>query len=693
MTKRRQRAPAPTPKGSRQNGERRRLEVLYEVTRRLAAAPETGEILSLIVNEATHLLGADAAGLRLLEGDELVLKARTEAAVAIMSRTRLKVGESLSGAIMARGEPVAVEDLGDDTRFDPAHKKQALERGFHGFLGVPLKTHGRIIGTLVVFAKSRRVFQSDEISLLSTFADHASVAIEKDRLLRQARDHAGRLRMLARVNQVVSSSLDLGEVLDALVGAAAQFTGAPVVGLWVADDAERVLNLRALSDASLLTDYPGLAIRYNEGLAGWVATHRRPLDAPDLATDPRLLARDWFARHGLTSAWMAPIVFHDSLLGVLGLLGRAPFRLDADGQDLLDMFIAQAGVAVRNARLYDDLRAAHHGLEQRTRDLDLLNRMAEMLQACVTEDEAYTVVARFVGQFFPEDGGAVFVTSASRNLLEARAVWGSSPPTDAAVFKPEDCWALRRGRLHLVQDTGASLLCSHLPIPPPPAYLCLPLMAQGESLGVLHLSSSDGSTGDRGSESKQRMATTVADQLGLAVANLKLRETLRNQSIRDPLTGLFNRRYMEETLERELSRARRTNASLSLMMMDLDHFKHFNDTFGHEAGDVLLREVGRLLQEAVRGGDVACRYGGEEFVLILPEASAETTRLRGERLRESIKHLYVTQGGQSIGSVSASFGVATFPHNGTGGDALVKAADTALYLAKGTGRDRVTVAE
>jgi diguanylate cyclase (GGDEF)-like protein len=189
------------------------------------------------------------------------------------------------------------------------------------------------------------------------------------------------------------------------------------------------------------------------------------------------------------------------------------------------------------------------------------------------------------------------------------------------------------------------------------------------------------------------MATTVADQLGLAVANLKLRETLRNQSIRDALTGLFNRRYLEETLERELSRARRTNASLGLIMMDLDHFKHFNDTFGHEAGDVLLREVGRLLQETVRGGDVACRYGGEEFVVILPEASAETTRLRAERLRESIKHLYVTQRGQSIGSVTASIGVGTFPQNGTTGDALVKAADTALYLAKGTGRDRVTVAE
>jgi diguanylate cyclase (GGDEF)-like protein len=380
-------------------------------------------------------------------------------------------------------------------------------------------------------------------------------------------------------------------------------------------------------------------------------------------------------------------VFHSSLLGVLVLAGTAPFLLTDDDRGVLDAFVTQAGVAIRNARLYDDVRVSEERLAQRSRELDLLNRMGEMLQACVTEDEAYTVVGRFVSQFFPDDPGAVFVMSASRNMVEARTVWAATPSPDWSIFKPEECWALRRGRMHVVESTAAGLLCSHLPQPAPASYLCIPLIAQGESLGILYL----GARAQAWTESQQRLASTVADQLGLAVANLKLRETLRNQSIRDPLTGLFNRRYLEETLERELSRAERNRGALGVVMVDLDRFKQFNDTYGHDAGDMLLRELGRLLQTSVRGGDVACRYGGEEFVLILPGADAQTTRQRADRLRESVKQLFVSHHGQSVGSVTMSAGVAAFPDHGTTGEALMQAADAALYRAKSDGRDRVVV--
>src|SRR5437867_149407 len=219
-------------------------------------------------------------------------------------------------------------------------------------------------------------------------------------------------------------------------------------------------------------------------------------------------------------------------------------------------------------------------------------------------------------------------------------------------------------------------------------------MAQGESLGVLYLSTgTDAEHQESGwTESKQRLAQTIAEQLGLAVANLKLRDTLRNQSIRDPLTGLFNRRYMEETLEREVRRAERGHHQVGVMMLDIDHFKEFNDTFGHEAGDMLLRDFGRLLRSNMRGEDVACRYGGEEFVLILPEASPEAALRRGEQLREAGKRLYVSHRGQLIGGVSSSLGVACFPDHGANGEALLQGADAALYVAKNAGRDRVMVA-
>src|SRR5947207_2960165 len=236
---------------------------------------------------------------------------------------------------------------------------------------------------------------------------------------------------------------------------------------------------------------------------------------------------------------------------------------------------------------------AEGGWAGRWREIDLLKQMGGLLQACTTEDEAYAVVGQFVSQFFPEDTGGVFVTSASRNIVEARAAWGHTPSPDSAIFKPDECWALRRGQMHVVDTTSRGLLCSHLPQPLPAAYVCFPLLAQGESLGILYLGTS---TAGAWSESQQRLAATVADQVGLAVANLKLRETLRRQSVRDPLTGLFNRRYLEETLERELRRAERNDGSVGVIMLDLDHFKAFNDTFGHEVGDLVLREFSGVLE-------------------------------------------------------------------------------------------------
>jgi diguanylate cyclase (GGDEF)-like protein len=190
-----------------------------------------------------------------------------------------------------------------------------------------------------------------------------------------------------------------------------------------------------------------------------------------------------------------------------------------------------------------------------------------------------------------------------------------------------------------------------------------------------------------------RLAVTVAEQFALALANLRLRETLRGQSIRDPLTGLFNRRYMEETLDRELRRAERERRALSLILLDIDRFKSFNDTFGHEAGDTVLASLGALLRSTLRAGDVACRYGGEEFVLILPAASLADAHRRAEEIRESIRGLRVSLGGRPLEAVRCSMGVAAFPEHGEEGDALLRAADAALYRAKGEGRDQVVLAD
>jgi diguanylate cyclase (GGDEF)-like protein len=331
---------------------------------------------------------------------------------------------------------------------------------------------------------------------------------------------------------------------------------------------------------------------------------------------------------------------------------------------------------------------------ERTREVELLRQMSELLQACATPDEAHGVMGQLCGRLFPDASGGILVTSPSRNGLSAATLWGPPLAAGRERFQIEDCWALRRGRVYRVDDASASPACPHLGEPTPPAFVCVPLAAQGETLGLFTLAALPGAAAAEGlGEARVRLAVTVAEQFALALANLLLRETLRSQSIRDPLTGLFNRRYMEETLDRELSRSAREHRPLALILLDIDRFKHFNDSFGHEAGDTVLASLGGLLRGASRAGDVACRYGGEEFVLILPAASLMDAQKRAEELREAIRGLQVTHAGRPLEVVRCSMGVAAFPEHGETGGTLLRAADAALYRAKHEGRDQVMLAD
>lgn len=335
------------------------------------------------------------------------------------------------------------------------------------------------------------------------------------------------------------------------------------------------------------------------------------------------------------------------------------------------------------------LEAWVHELEQRTREMTLLSEMGDMLRACLTMEEAYSVIVRVAQQIFPVRAGALYVIAPSRHLVESVAVWGDTSLVER-VFSPDECWGLRRGRVHWVEHSGTGLLCKHLPHPVPEGYLCVPMMAQSEALGILYLAQP---AGTRLTEAKQRLAVTMAEHIAMALSNLKLHETLRSQSIRDPLTGLFNRRFMEESLALELRRAVRNQRPLGVIMLDLDRFKHFNDTFGHDAGDTLLRELGKLLQTNIRGEDIACRYGGEEFTLILPEGNAEVIQQRAEALREAIKRMEVLHRGRPLGRITASLGVAIFPEHGRTGESLLQAADASLYQSKDAGGDKTTTAK
>jgi len=382
--------------------------------------------------------------------------------------------------------------------------------------------------------------------------------------------------------------------------------------------------------------------------------------------------------------------------------GRFDTQVDADRHDEIgalarafnDMAAglkeSQGKLLAYGRELESKVAARTAELSERNREITLFSKVNDFLQASDTEVEAYSVISRTATQLFPGDSGALFVTSASRNMVEANATWGPSPP-DNVVFPPNDCWALRRGQGHLV--LGNEMRCRHV-AEDGRMYACLPLVAQGETLGILHVldgPAAEDKAGEERMQEKFRLARNFAENIGLAIANLKLRDAMRSLSIRDPLTGLFNRRYAEETLLQELFRAKRQSTNVAVMMLDIDHFKQFNDTFGHDGGDAVLRELGAYLRDQIRGSDVISRYGGEEFLILLSPTTPEGARMRAEQIRDGVKLLSVRHARKSLGAITISVGMAVFPDHASEAEALVKAADIALYQAKQAGRDRVVV--
>jgi diguanylate cyclase (GGDEF)-like protein/PAS domain S-box-containing protein len=332
-------------------------------------------------------------------------------------------------------------------------------------------------------------------------------------------------------------------------------------------------------------------------------------------------------------------------------------------------------------------------LQSRTNEMTLLIELSAMLQCCNSLDEAYSVVSQFGEKLFSvHNSGSLSVFKSSRNVLELAAGWGTSGNI-AMTFSPDNCWALRRGKPHWSSTSSAGLVCIHLKDNlVVDRVLCIPMVAQGDTIGVLQLQVASGSESKLLDENIQitleRVASSAAGQIALSIASLKLREALKDQSIRDPLTGLYNRRFMHDFLERELLRARRTNRSFAVMFIDLDHFKRFNDSFGHDAGDFVLQSFTKLLTSHFRGSDIICRYGGEEFALVLPDSSLNDAELRADDLRSKVRQLAISHRETALGPITCSVGIAEFPEDGSTAEELLRVADKCLYEAKTQGRDR-----
>ncbi|QAY77159.1 diguanylate cyclase [Sphingosinicella sp. BN140058] len=371
-------------------------------------------------------------------------------------------------------------------------------------------------------------------------------------------------------------------------------------------------------------------------------------------------------------------------------MGSREFSALAGGYNAMAERLEQAMERQRHSddelqTINGQLQARSEALHARSEVIASLSAMAHRMQAARTDDEFADVIGCFVPAVLPELSGGVYAHNNSRNQLVRIARWGDGDSLPSS-FAPHECWALRLGQGHTLSGGGADIVCAHVR-GEEVAYHCEPLLAGGEVIGSIHL------RGAISPESRFRL-DALAENIASALVNYRLQRDLREQTIRDPLTNLFNRRYLEETLAVEIARATRADSALTVVMCDVDHFKRFNDEHGHDAGDHVLQAVAEEMRQHFRDGDVVCRYGGEEFTIIAPGASPEVLTPRIERLRLAIGHLQLRHAQQTLGAVSMSFGLASWQKQmGQDGEALLQTADEALYRAKRAGRNRSVIAQ
>ncbi len=418
------------------------------------------------------------------------------------------------------------------------------------------------------------------------------------------------------------------------------------------------------------------------------------ISSPDQLPQDAYALKALLGEVGINSLLALPLTIESIAIGILGLASPSSAR-DWSSEDLLllrligELFInvlirKKSTLELQTAQAQLNQRVKE--LEQRSREINLLSEMSNMLQIANSPDEAYTIIAQSISHLFQQASSALYIKNSAPGMMEIKG--RSGEVTSESKMAADDCWGLRRGRLY--RASHSSLFCKHVPEKNNVvATICVPITIQSKTIGVLHLQSQ---TAGALLEEHQLLATAAAEQIGLALSNLQLREDLRQQAIRDQLTGLYNRYYMEASLELELNRAQRSGSPISLIMLDIDHFKEYNDQFQHQAGDRLLRTLGRLLLRSARNGEIPCRYGGEEFLLILPGTSHAAALQRAQDIRLEVKATRSDAEDQPMPPVTISLGVASWPEHGHTVNDLLKASDAAMYQSKGAGRDQVSSA-
>lgn len=339
-----------------------------------------------------------------------------------------------------------------------------------------------------------------------------------------------------------------------------------------------------------------------------------------------------------------------------------------------------------NTKLNDTLNFANY----RSKEMAIINKMNSLLASSASIKEVSDIAELYLQKIIPGTYGVIYILKPSANFLEPRIKWGEKNKAEK-TFSPTQCWALRQGVMHVYDNAENNILCDHCTLEHESIpNICVPMMAQNEIIGIMHIEFDIDSYNKYNNESILLIIQNIARQIGFAIASIRIHDVLKTRSTRDPLTNLYNRSYLMETLERDLARAHRNDTSVAVVMLDLDHFKTVNDTYGHDLGDEVLKKVAQVLQSNIRQSDIVSRYGGEEFIIVLYDATEEDAFQRIDEMRKMINDLQFHAHGQNF-NISGSFGISMYTKDNESAEELIKQADDAQYQSKKDGRNKVSI--
>lgn len=642
----------------------RDLSGLGEIGREITASLDETAIFDTLDRHVSGLLDATCFGIYRLHHERQTLDQvrMVENGAALPQESIALVSPTRHAARCARERRELLLDWAPDEE-DPSLVPGTLNT--LSALFAPLMIGGRLLGVMTIQSPRRHAYGEREQLVFRTLCAYGAIAL----------DNAAAYRRLAEADADVQRMLREQQVIFDNVAAAVFFVKNRVI-----HRCNRGMEEMLGYGAGELVGQPTQI--YHPSVESWEAMGRQvhpPIHAGEVSEG------EW------------QIMRKDGALIWISFRGRALDPADESqgtiwvAHDITERKRSETALLEAKANLERGLAE----VEQLNTKVSLLGELTGFLQACPSAAEAFSCINEFGPRLFLVSVGALYLAEESGDLWAEQGHWGGEHfehtlPTQS--FLGSACWALRRSRAYRVDTPAGALCCPHVTGRSERSrpYTCLPLTAQGKTFGLLHLEHHEAQTGAE-ADRRQGLAVAMAEQIALAIANVQLREALLQQSIRDPLTGLYNRRYLQESLFREMAHSKRNQSTLAVMMIDVDHFKKFNDTFGHHAGDVVLQHVARVIEACFRRSDIACRFGGEEFTVVLPGTGVELAQRLANGLLEGIRDLALSHENRPLDHVTASLGLAIFPEHGNSPSTLIEAADAALYQAKTAGRNRVMV--